>query len=38
VTKFIKGRQGFVETINGDRIEVSTRKREELLKALTSML
>lgn len=38
VTKFIKGRQGYVETINGDRLEVSTRKREELLKALTSML
>ena len=30
VTKFIKGRQGYVETINGDRLEVSTRKREEL--------
>lgn len=38
VTKFIKGRQGYVETINGDRLEVSTRKREELLKALTAML
>ncbi len=38
VTKFIKGRQGYVETINGDRLEVSTRKREELLKALTNML
>ncbi len=38
ITKFIKGRQGYVETVNGDRLEVSTRKREELLKALTAML
>lgn len=34
ISKFIKGKQGYVEMIDKSRLEVSTRKREELLKRL----
>jgi two-component system, LytTR family, response regulator len=34
VSKFIRGKQGFIQMNDGKNIEVSTRKREELLKKL----
>lgn len=34
VEKFIRGKQGYVQLIGGKNIEVSTRKRDELLKHL----
>ncbi len=35
IRKFIKGKRSYVETLNGETIEVSARKRDSLLKRLS---